>query len=49
MATDRRGPTGQPRERRDGDGATLRIHSCGRIGMQANPPRSRLGGWLRRR
>lgn len=45
MATDGlRGP--QP-DRRDGE-LPLRIHTCGRIGMQANPPRA-LRGWLRRR
>lgn len=26
----------------------LKIHTCGRIGMQASPPRASLTGWLRR-
>ena len=49
MATDGRGPLGPPADRRDPDELPLRIHTCGRIGMQANPPRARLGGWLRKR
>jgi hypothetical protein len=29
--------------------APLVIHSCSRVGRQANPPRARLGNLLRRR
>jgi hypothetical protein len=48
MATDRRGPQGPLPDGRDGEEVPFRIHTCGRIGMQASPPRARLSGWLRR-
>lgn len=46
MAT--QSPQGQQPDRRDGDQA-VRIHTCSRVGLQANPPRARLGNLLRRR
>jgi hypothetical protein len=46
MATERWSAQGQPP---DGDKAPIRVYSCGRVGMQANPPRPRLGRFLRRR
>ena len=46
MATD--GGVPQPGRPDDTD-LPVRIHSCSRIGMQANPPRSGLGAWLQRR
>jgi hypothetical protein len=49
MATERQGPQGQPAERRDDPQPPTQVHSCTRIGRAANPPRARLGGWLRRR
>jgi hypothetical protein len=33
----------------DRDDAPLMLHSCSRVGRQANPPRARLGNLLRRR
>lgn len=48
MATDGRGHLGPPADRRDGGEPPIRVHTCGRIGMQANPPRTRLSGWLRK-
>jgi hypothetical protein len=41
----------QPPERRDDGDPPLRVHSCSRLGLQANPPGRRpvSGGWLRRR
>lgn len=42
------GPQGQTPDRRD-DGEVLRVHNCSRIGLQANPPRARLGNLLGRR
>ncbi len=44
MATDRRPTQAQP-----ADEEPVRVYTCGRIGMQANPPRPRLGRLLRRR
>jgi len=51
MTTDRWGLTSQPPERRDDADFPVRVHSCSRIGLQANPPGRRLtiGGWLRGR
>ena len=49
MAAERQGPHGQPAERRDGRELPIRVHNCSRLGRAANPPRARLGGWLRRR
>lgn len=49
MATETRGPQGPPADRRDGGESPIHVHTCGRIGMQANPPRARLSGLLRRR
>jgi hypothetical protein len=40
------GPHGPTPDRGD---APLVIHSCTRVGRQANPPRARLGNLLRRR
>ena len=48
MAAERRGAGDQPPQRRDDDAVPLRIHTCTRVGMQANPPRAGLGGRLRR-
>jgi len=48
MATERRGTQGPLPDGHDGDEMPLNVHSCGRIGMQASPPRARLSGWLRR-
>lgn len=47
MATDRYGM--EPPDRRDE--AAVRVYTCSRIGLRANPPAPRLslGGWLRRR
>jgi len=47
MSTDR--PGAPPPDRRDDDGV-VGVHTCSRIGMQANPPGPRLtwGGWRRR-
>lgn len=30
-------------------GAVIAVHTCSRIGMQANPPRTSFISWLRRR
>ena len=51
MTTDRWGTTPQPPERRDDADSPVRVHSCSRIGLQANPPGRRLaiGRWLRGR
>ena len=46
MAADRRATQGQPP---DGSEEPVRVYTCGRIGMQASPPRPRLGRLLRRR
>ena len=45
MGTDPRGE--QPSQPR----LLLRVHSCSRVGLQANPPGQRrtVGDWLRRR
>jgi len=48
MATERSGPQGPLSDGRRSDETPLRVHSCGRIGMQASPPRAGLAGWLRR-
>jgi hypothetical protein len=48
MARERRGSQGPSADGHDGDDVPLRIHTCGRVGMQASPPRARLTGWLRR-
>jgi len=48
MATEWRGPQGQPADRQDDSDIPLRIYNCSRLGMQASPPRARLGNWLRR-
>lgn len=48
MATDRGGLQGPSADHPGGDAQPLRVHTCGRIGMRANPPRA-LRGWLRRR
>ncbi|BBZ76834.1 hypothetical protein MANY_21710 [Mycolicibacterium anyangense] len=50
MVTD--GPARQPeRDAASPAAAPVAVHSCSRIGMQANPPgfRLSLGDWLRRR
>lgn len=47
MAAEQRGAGAKPPERRD-DAVPVRVHTCGRVGMQANPPRAGLGR-LRRR
>jgi hypothetical protein len=51
MTTDRWGTTSQPPERRDDADLPVRVHSCSRLGLQANPPGRRLpiGSWLRGR
>jgi hypothetical protein len=51
MTTDRFGEVCQPPERRDDGQLPLRVHSCSRLGLQANPPGRRvtIGGWLRGR
>ena len=48
MATEWRSPQGQPADRQDDSDIPLRIYNCNRLGMQASPPRARLGNWLRR-
>lgn len=45
MATESQGSA----DRRDGDDQPIRIRSCSRVGLSANPPRARFGDWLRRR
>jgi len=50
MTTNGAGSQATPPERRDAGEPPLRVHSCSRLGLQANPPSRRpLGGWLRRR
>ena len=48
MATEWRGPQGQPADRQDDSDIPVRIYNCSRLGMQASPSRTRLGNWLRR-
>ncbi|MFM9035249.1 MAG: hypothetical protein ACKOQ4_13365 [Mycobacterium sp.] len=45
MATDWHSHPGQPP--RDDDEPPIRIRTCSRLGLSANPPG--FGGWLRRR
>lgn len=47
MTVERDGQQGQSVEGRAE--VPLRVHSCGRIGMQATAPRVVLGRWVRRR
>ena len=57
MAMDEQAHGAQPTARHQGrdvapqSAAPLRVRSCNRLGMQANPPSRRLslGDWLRRR
>jgi hypothetical protein len=51
MTTDRWGLASQPPERRDDADLPVRVITCSRIGLQANPPARRLtiGSWLRGR
>ncbi|MEI7517939.1 MAG: hypothetical protein WCJ98_05600 [Mycobacteriaceae bacterium] len=51
MTADGAGSHAQPPERRDDADLPLRVFSCSRLGLQANPPvrRPSSGGWLRRR
>jgi|GEM_PF-1297688 len=51
MTTDGAGSHATPPERRADVDPPLRVYSCSRLGLQANPPdrRPSSGGWLRRR
>jgi len=51
MTTDGAGSQATPPERRDAGEPPLRVLSCSRLGLQANPPSRRpmSVGWLRRR
>jgi len=51
MTTDRFGGVSQQAERRDDGQPPLRVHSCSRLGLQANHPGRRvtISGWLRGR
>lgn len=43
------GPAGQTPDRFDDGDVSVRMRTCSRIGLSANPPRRRLGNLLRRR
>jgi hypothetical protein len=47
MSTQGQGSHGEPTVRTEV--LPVQVHSCTRLGRAANPPRTRLGGWLRRR